>query len=209
MRRALVAVAVLAALTGCSGGGGPAPVPSGTTSAASEETQATIDGEWVVTRTVASTDDANNPAHAAGAVSTRYVKFGDVSCPIGACTGGVLSGPTQAVRDSTTFRSAGDVITYEYTGFVNCLRADTGAVLVPNGYAYTAKVELSVVATDAADATKASTLEGTLTYTDTVTNEALKAGCSREPVATTTEYTLSAIRGVLAPVTESAPTTTP
>jgi hypothetical protein len=198
MRRALVALVALAALTGCSGGG-PAPVPSGSTSAASEEAQATIDGEWVLTRTVASSDDVNNPAHAVGAVSTRYVKFGDVDCPIGACTGGVLSGPTQTVRDSTSFSSAGDVITYEYTGFINCLRADTGAVLVPNGYSYTAKVELSVIATDAADATKASTLEGTLTYTDTVTNEALEAGCSREPVATTTEYTLSAVRGVLAP----------
>ena len=209
MRRVLVAVAVLAALTGCSGGGAPAPVPSGSTSAASQEKQATIDGEWVLTRTVATTDDVNNPAHVAGTVSTRYVKFGDISCPVGACTGGVLSGPTQTVRDSTSFSSAGDVITYEFTGFINCLRADTGAVLVPNGYAYTAKVELSVVATDAVDATKASTLEGTLTYTDTVTNEALKAGCSREPVTTTTEYTLTAARGALAPVTGSTPTPAP
>jgi hypothetical protein len=209
MRRILVAFAALAVLSGCSGGGDPAPVPSGSTSAVSQDKQATIDGEWILTRTVTSTDDVSNPARAVAAVSTRYVKFGDISCPIGPCTGGVLSGPTQTVRDTTTFTSAGDVITYEFSGFINCLRADTGAVLVPNGYSFTASVELKVVATDAVDTTKASTLEGTLVYTDTVTNEALEAGCSREPVTTTTEYALSAIRGALAPVTGSTPTPAP
>ena len=204
-----MAVAVLAALTGCAGGGDPAPVPSASTSAVSQEKQATIDGEWVLTRTIVSTDDVNNPIHVVGTVSTRYVKFGDISCPVGPCTGGVLSGPTQTVRDTTTFSSAGDVITYVFTGFINCLRADTGAVLVPNGYSYTATVELTAIATDSVDTTKASTLEGTLVYTDTVTNEALEAGCSREPVTTTTEYTLTAVRGALAPVTGSTPTPTP
>ena len=205
MRRILVSVAILAALTGCSAAADPKPVPSSSTSAVSQEKQATIDGEWVLTRTVASTDDVNNPTHAVGAVSTRYLKFGDVQCPIGPCTGGVLSGATQAVRDNTTFSSAGDVISYEFTGNLNCLRADTGAVLVPNGYTYTATVELTVIATDAANDTKASTLEGTLVYTDTVTNEALEAGCAREPVTTTTEYTLSAVRGALAPVPAATP----
>ena len=184
-------------------------MPSASTSAVSQEKQATIDGEWVLTRTVTATDDVNNPSHAVGTVSTRYLKFGDVSCPVGPCTGGVLSGPTQTVRDTTTFSSAGDVITYEYTGFINCLRADTRAVLVPNGYSYTAKVELKAIATDAVDTTKASTLEGTLVYTDTVTNEALAAGCSREPVTTTTQYALSAVRGALAPVAGSTPTPAP
>ena len=68
---------------------------------------------------------------------------------------------------------------------------------------------LTVIATDAADESKASTLEGTLVYTDTVTNEALELGCSREPVTTTTEYTLSAVRGAAAPATGSTPTSTP
>jgi len=209
VRRVLVVVAVLAALTACSGGGEPAPVPSASTSAVSEEKQATVDGEWILTRTVTESDDVNNPAHAVGAVSTRYVKFGDVVCPVGACTGGVLSGPTQAVRDSTTFSSSADTLTYDFSGSINCLRQDTGAVLVPNGYTYTAHVVLSMATTDPVVTTKALTLEGTLTYTDTVTNEALAAGCSREPVTATTVYALTAVRGALAPVTGSTPTPAP
>lgn len=207
MKRVLLAAAVVAALTGCTGGGDPTPVPTASESAVSQEKQATIDGEWVLTRTVVASDDVNNPAHAVAAVSTRYVKFGDVVCPVGACTGGVLSGPTQAVRDSTTFSSSADTITYEFSGSINCLRQDTGEVLVPNGYTYTAKVELRVASMDAVLTTKAATLEGTLIYTDTVTNEALAAGCSREPVSTTTEYALTAVRGALAPA--PAATTAP
>jgi hypothetical protein len=178
-------------------------VPSASQSAVSQEKQATIDGEWIITRTVTASDDVNNPAHAVGAVSTRYVKFGDVECPVGACTGGVLSGPTQTVRDISTFSSAADTITYDFSGALNCLRQDTGAVLVVNGYTYTAHVVLTLVTTDAVETTKAVTLEGTLTYTDTVTNEALEAGCSREPVTATTEYALTAVRGAVAPATGS------
>lgn len=205
MRQALVAVALLAVLTGCTGGGDPTPVPTASESPVSQEKQATIDGEWVLTRTVVTSDDVNNPAHAVAAVSTRYLKFGDVVCPVGACTGGVLSGPTQAVRDSTTFSSSANTITYEFSGSINCLRQDTGEVLVPNGYTYTAHVELTVATMDAVLTDKAATLEGTLTYSDTVTNEALAAGCSREPVTATTEYALTAVRGALAPVAEATP----
>lgn len=197
MRRLLLAVAVLTVLTACSGGE-PAPLPTTSASAVSQEAQATIDGEWVLTRTVTASDDLNNLAHAVGAVSVRYVQFGDVSCPVGACTGAVLSGPTQGVRDSTTFNSSADTISYDFTGSINCLRQDTGAVLVPHGYTFSAHVELTVASADAADPTKAATLTGTLTYTDTVTNEALAAGCSREPVTATTEYALTAVRGALA-----------
>jgi hypothetical protein len=194
---------VLAALTGCSGA--PTPVPTGSASAVDHSEQSRIDGEWIVTRTVVSTDDASNPARAVGTVSTRLVKFGDVVCEDGPCTGGVLSGPTQAIRENTTFSSSGDTIHFVFDGFVNCLRADTGTVLVPNGYAYTETVELKVVATDAIDDTKATTLDGTLTYTDRVTNEALEAGCTRDPVATTTVYSLSAVRGT----TAATPSPTP
>ena len=203
MKRLLLAAALLAALTGCSGGP-PAPLPTAT-GAVDHTAQSTIDGEWIVTRTVVSTDDVSNPARAVGTVSTRLVKFGDVTCSDGPCTGGVLSGLTQTVREMTTFSSAGDTIQFVFEGFVNCLRGDTGAVLVPNGYAYTETIELKVIATDAVDEAKATTLDGTLTYTDRVTNEALEAGCSREPVSTTTEYSLSAVRGTVAPV----PTPTP
>jgi hypothetical protein len=204
VRRLLVVAAVLLALTGCSGGGDPAPVPSASQSAVSQEKQATIDGEWVLTRTVTESDDVNNPTHAVGAVSTRFVKFGDVECPVGACTGGVLSGPTQAVRDGSTFSSSADTITYDFSGSINCLRQDTGAVLFALGYTYSAHVVLTVTAVDTVDPTKATALEGTLTYTDTVTNEALHAGCSREPVTATTVYSLTAVRGALAPVPGSS-----
>ena len=203
MKRLLTAAIVLAALTGCSGA--PTPVSTGSAPAVDHTEQSRIDGEWIVTRTVVSTDDASNPARVVGTVSTRLVLFGDVVCEEGPCTGGVLSGPTQAIRENSTFSSSGDTIQFVFEGFVNCLRGDTGAVLVPNGYAYTETVELKVIATDAVDDTKATTLDGTLTYTDRVTNEALEAGCTRDPVSTTTEYSLSAVRGTIAPT----PTPTP
>jgi len=202
-RHGLGAVVMLAlALTGCSGS--PAPAPSSSGAAVDNTPQAAINGEWTVTRTVVSTDDAANPAHAVAAVSTRAVQFVDVECFDGPCSGTVQSGPTNAVRETTTFTSSGDVIRYEFTGFLNCLRQDTGAVLVVNGYSYTSTVELKVIANEATDDTKASTLEGTMTYTDTLTPEAIEAGCTRTPPTATTEYTLTAVRAVAA----AAPATT-
>ncbi len=209
MKRILLAVTVAALLAGCSGGGDPAPVPTTSGSPVSQEKQATIDGEWVLSRTVTETDDVNNPAHAVATVSTRYVLFANVQCTVGPCTGAVISGPTQGIRDTSDFTSAGDVISYEFSGFINCVRQDTGAILVPDGYAYTATVELTVLALDEADPTRAATLEGTLTYTDTPTNEALEAGCSREPVTATTEYALTAVRGVAAPAPSASATPAP
>ena len=195
-RALLPAIAVLLLLAGCSGGDTPEP---GESSPAVDTTeQSTIDGEWTLTRTVAASDDAANPAHAVGTVSTRALLFQDVTCANGPCSGTVLSGPTAAVRDTATFASSGNTISYEFSGFVNCLRQDTGAVLVANGYAYTATVELAVISTDAADDSIAATLEGTLTYSDSLTSEAIEAGCTREPLTTTTEYSLSAVRAVAA-----------
>lgn len=205
---ALAGVLVSAAvLTGCSGS--PEPTPTTSAPAVDSSEQSQIAGEWTLTRTVVTTDDAANPARAVAAVSTRAVQFLEVECSGGPCSGTVLSGPTTAVRDTTTFESAGDVIRYEFTGFLNCLRQDTGAVLVVNGYAYTASVELSVIATEAADDSKASTLEGTMTLTDELTPEAIEAGCARTPQTTTTEYALSAVRAVVAAApasTTTAPT---
>lgn len=209
MKRILIALTVAVLLAGCSSDGEPAPVPTTSGSPVSQEKQASIDGEWVITRTVTSSDDINNPAHAVAAVSTRYVLFANVQCAVGPCTGRVISGPTQGVRDTTDFTSAGDVISYEFSGFINCVRQDTGTVLVPNGYAYTATVELRLLAADEADPTRAATLEGTLVYTDTPTNEALEAGCSREPVTATTEYALTAVRGVAAPAPSASATPAP
>lgn len=208
LRFALVAVLLsTVVLSGCSGA--PEPKPSSSTPAIDASEQSDIAGEWTLTRTVVSTDDAANPARAAAVVSTRAVQFADVECAGGPCSGTVLSGPTTAVRDSTTFASAGDVIRYEFTGFLNCLRQDTGAVLVVNGYSYTASIELTVIASDAADDTKASTLEGTMTLTDELTPEAIEAGCARTPESTTTEYALSAVRAVVAAAPAGGASTAP
>lgn len=200
--RLLPAVAMLLLLAGCTGG--PAPTEGQSAPAIDTTVQSKIDGEWTLTRTVVTSDDAANPLRAVGAISTRALLFSDVSCADGPCTGTVQSGPTEAVRDTTQFSSSADTISYEFTGFVNCLRQDTGAVLVANGYAYTATVKLSVIATDAADATKATTLEGTMTYSDSLTAEAIEAGCTRAPLESTTEYTLSAVRTVAAAATAPA-----
>jgi hypothetical protein len=198
----LILVAALG-LTGCSAGGA---TPSQSSTPVDHSDQAKIDGEWVLTRTVTSTDDVNNPAHAVGSVSTRLLKFDEVTCDNGPCTGTVLSGPTQAARDQGTFTSSGDTITYTLRGFVNCLRQDTGAVLVPNGYSYTSTVTLNVDTTVPENETRAATLTGTMTYTDTLTNEALEAGCSRDPVSTTTEYSLTATTGTVEPTPTPTPT---
>jgi len=208
MIRPFVVLGAVALLAGCSSGA-IMPVPSQSTTPVSHSVQASIVGEWIVTRTVVSTDDVNNPAHAIAAVSTRLVKFTDVVCSDGPCTGLVLSGPTQAVREVGDFSSSGDVISYVFTDFLNCLDQATGSVLVPNGYAYTATVSLTVIGTDELDTTKATTLDGTLSYTDTVTDEALLAGCSREPVTTTTEYTLTAVRGAVEALPSATPTPAP
>ena len=208
MIRPFVLLGAAALLAGCSSGA-IMPVPSQSTTPVNNAVQASIVGEWILTRTVVSTDDVNNPAHAVAAVSTRLVKFTDVVCSDGPCTGLVLSGPTQAVREVGNFSSSGDVISYVFTDFLNCVDQATGSVLVPNGYAYTATVSLTVIGTDELDTTKATTLDGTLSYTDTVTDEALLAGCSREPVTTTTEYTLTAVRGAVEALPSATPTPAP
>ena len=202
-RALLPGITILLLLAGCSGGSSP---DAGSSASAVDTTeQSTIAGEWTLTRTVTTSDDAANPAHAVGTVSTRALLFEDVACDNGPCTGTVQSGPTTGVRDTTTFSSSGNTIRYEFSGFVNCLRQDTGAVLVANGYAYTATVELAVISTDATDDSLASTLEGTLTYSDSLTAEAIEAGCTREPLETTTEYSLSAVRAVAATAAPAAP----
>lgn len=200
----LPALVALLLLAGCSAE--PAPSPDSSSPAIDTTEQSAIIGEWTLTRTVTATDDAANPAHAVGTVSTRALLFADVTCADGPCSGNVQSGPTTGVRDTTPFASSGNTISYEFTGYLNCLRQDTGAVLVANGYAYTATVTLTVISTDATDDSLAATLEGTMTYSDSLTPEAIEAGCTREPLEATTEYSLSAVRAVAA---TTAPVTAP
>ena len=61
------------------------------------------------------------------------------------------------------------------------------------------RCELTVATTDPADETLAATLEGSITYTDELTPEAIEAGCAREPAATTTVFAVSAVRAAPAP----------
>jgi hypothetical protein len=191
--RLIAIVGLSLMLSSCTAG---TPTPSPTSTAAVDHTvQALIDGEWVLTRTVSSTDDPNNPARVVGTVSTRALLFSEVDCAKGPCTGKVASGPTAAVRDSTEFESSGNTIAFEFSGYLNCLKPADGTVLVANGFTYHSRIELTVADADEAGRTpRATSLEGRLHYTDTITNEALSAGCTREPAQTTTEYTLTAVR---------------
>jgi hypothetical protein len=190
---AAIAIAAVAALSGCSAEQ-PTPQPTATTDPVDHTLQATVDGEWILTREVTSTDDANNPDRAVGEKSTRRVLFSNVVCSDGPCTGAVLSGATSTVRATTTLASSANTITYDFSGFLNCVDAATGTVILANGYSYTSHVVLTVKALDKNDESVATTLEGTMTYTDTVTDEAIALGCTRDPIATTTEYLLSAVR---------------
>jgi hypothetical protein len=189
---ALLSAAIL--LAGCSAGA-PSVSPSSSVGPIDHTVQSLIDGEWTLTRTVTSTDDKNNPAHAVGTASVREVRFSDVECRSGPCTGTVASGPTTAVRDSSLFRSSGNTISYDFSGYLNCLSPADGSVLVSNGYQFQSHVELKVTASTGSGTTQtASHLEGTLHYTDTITNEALAAGCARAPETSTTEFTLVGVR---------------
>jgi hypothetical protein len=189
---ALLSCAIL--LAGCTAGA-PAVSPTSSAGPIDHTVQSLIDGEWTITRTVTSTDDKNNPAHAVGAASVREVLFSDIECRSGPCTGTVASGPTTAVRDTSPFSSSGNTISYDFSGFLNCLSPADGSVVVSNGYQFRSHVELKVTAsTGSGSAQTASHLEGTLHYTDTVTNDALAAGCARAPETSSTDYKLVAVR---------------
>jgi hypothetical protein len=190
---ASAAIALALALSGCSGAA-EAPKPTTSAAAVDHTVQATIDGEWVITREITASDDVNNPAHAVAEKSKRYVLFANLVCTQGPCTGDVLSGPATDVRATSTFDSSGNTITYDFTGFLNCVDQETGDVVVANGYSYTSHTVLTVKALDKNDETIATTLEGTLTYSDTVTDEALLAGCTRDPITANVEYSLTAVR---------------
>jgi hypothetical protein len=197
MTRVATVVALLGAtilLAGCSAGT-PSVSPTSSVGPVDHTEQSLIDGEWTITRTVVSTDDKNNPAHAVGAASVREVLFSDVECRSGPCTGTVASGPTTAVRDTSSFTSSGNTISYDFTGYLNCLSPADGSVVVSSGYQFQSHVELKVTAsTGSGSSQTASHLEGTLHYTDTVTNDALAAGCARVPETSVTEFTLVGVR---------------
>lgn len=181
----LAATAVLA-LSGCTTGApDPDDIPAVTTP------QADISGEWVVTRTVVSSNDAANPLHVVGATSVRYISVDREECETALCPGTVSSGSAVESREETELTQTDGGFEYEFTGSLDCMNATTGGVLVVDGFEYTQKAVITAVAPDGAAAT---TLTGTLSYSDTVTDKAVANGCTRDPATVTVEYTLAAVR---------------
>lgn len=189
----LAAVVGLAALSGCTtGGSGPGSSTDATDSATP---QAAISGEWVVTRTVVSSDDATNPARAVGATSVRYVLIERDDCGDALCAGTVSTGTTPDARESTPLTQTDGGLEYALAGILDCMNAATGGVLATGGFDYEQTATLSVgEQADVDGVDTASTLAGTLRYSDTLTERGLENGCVRSPSTVTVEYSLSAVR---------------
>lgn len=192
-RRAVVVLAsasVLAALTGCtSGAGGSAEGEAVTTP------QSSISGEWVVTRTVVSSDDTSNPARAVGANSVRYLLIERDDCGSALCPGTVSSGATPDARESTELAQTDGGLEYFLSGTLDCLNTATGSVLAVAAFDYRQTAALTVDARSEDSGTDTATsMTGTLSYTDTLTESGSEDGCTRAPGTVTVEYTLSAVR---------------
>lgn len=156
---------------------------------------ASLAGEWIVTRTVTSTNDSVNEATQEGTESERTVVFADVDCGSAECTGTVSSGEDADSLTETTVTVADNVASYEFSGVLACLRASNGKELSPQGYDYTQEVTLSVADSEEVDGVLTATaLEGELVYADNLTDAGIAAGCSREFRNTTTIYSLTAVR---------------
>ena len=186
----LLASTALLALSACTSG---TPTPDDT--AAVTTPQADISGEWVVTRTVAASNDTTNPARAVGATSVRYVLVEREDCGDALCPGTVASGAAADAREETTLTQTDGGLEYEFTGALDCMNSATGGVLYVDGFDYRQTAKLTAgEAADVDGQPTASTLTGTIEYTDTVTTAALDAGCTRDPLAVTVSYTVAAVR---------------
>jgi hypothetical protein len=183
----VAAAALLASLTGCT-----TADPDGDAVTAA---QASITGEWVVTRTVVSSDDTTNPARAVGANSVRYVLIEREDCGSAVCPGTVSSGATPDARESTGLVQTDGGLEYALTGTLDCMNAATGSVLAMDAFDYEQTAVLTVDArAEVSGVDTATTLSGTLLYTDTLTENGSSDGCARTPATVTVEYTLSAVR---------------
>jgi len=186
----LLASTALLALSACTSG---APTPDDT--AAVTTPQADISGEWVVTRTVATSNDTTNPARAVGATSVRYVLVDREACDDALCPGTVTSGAAADTREKTSLTQTDGGFEYTFTGALDCMNTTTGGVLFVDGFDFEQTAKLTVGAvTDADGKATASTLTGTIEYSDTVTPAALDAGCTRDPLAVAVGYTVTAER---------------
>lgn len=184
----LLAATALISLSACTAGS-PDSKPAVTAE------QADISGEWVVTRTVVTSNDVSNPAHVVGAASVRYVLIDRDSCETALCGGTVSSGSAVEGREETELTQTDGGLGYEFSGSLDCMNATTGGVLAVDGFDFSQTATLTVGETADVDGTPtASTLTGTIAYTDTVTQAALDAGCTRDPVAVAVEYAVAAVR---------------
>ena len=186
----LAGAALLAVLTGCTPGradgedSGPVTTP-----------QASIAGEWVVTRTVVSSDDTSNPARAVGANSVRYLLIEREDCGNATCPGTIASGATPDARESAELTQIDGGLEYALVGTLDCLNSATGAVVAIDAVEYRQDATLTVgTRAEVSGVDTASTLTGTLSYTDTVTADGAADGCARTPETVSVEYTLSAVR---------------
>lgn len=186
----LLSATALVALCGCTtGGDGSADGETVSTP------QAEISGEWVVTRTVVSSTDQTNPQLAVGATSVRYLQVDRDDCGSALCPGSISSGATLDSRETAELAQVDGGFGYALDGSVDCMNAATGTVLVVDGFDYRQVAEFTVGdRNDVAGVDTASTLTGTLTYTDTLTPAAVDRGCLRDPSVITVEYTLDAVR---------------
>lgn len=157
--------------------------------------QADISGEWVVTRTVLTSNDATNPARVVGAASVRYVLIDRDPCDEPLCEGTVSSGAGLDGREETELAQTDGGLDYEFSGTLDCMNATTGGVLAVDGFEFTQTATLAVgESADVDGEPTASTLVGTISYTDTVTAAALELGCTRDPATVTVEYAVAATR---------------
>ncbi|WP_411700161.1 hypothetical protein [Conyzicola sp.] len=186
----LLASASLVGVSACTTGD---PRPDDTATVTTP--QADISGEWVVTRTVTASNDPTNPGRAVGATSVRYVLVERDDCGAALCDGTVSSGATLEDREQTALTQTDGGFDYAFTGGLDCMNATTGGVLVVDGFDYEQTATLTVGETtgDAASA-MAATLAGTITYGDTITQNAAENGCTRDPAAVEVTYAVAATR---------------
>jgi hypothetical protein len=185
----VVVLAVLAGLTGCTAPGGG----DGTTEAAPP--QPDITGEWVVTRTVAGSDDPGNPAHVVGEESQRYLLVERDDCGENLCPGTVASGSSVDSRQEARMTQTADGFEYRMEGALDCLDSETGDVVSVGAFRFSQEAVFTIAAsTGSGDDAVATELAGTILHTDSLRQDGLDDGCSREPVSATVEYTVSAVR---------------
>jgi len=186
----LVGLSIVLALVGCGG----APAEPENTAPVVTTPQASLEGEWVVTRTVTASDDPS-PTRAVGAVSTRLVLIEQDDCEDVICAGTVSSGVTVENRESTALDQTDGGLGWTYVGVLDCLKAGTTTVQVPDAFEFEQVTTLTVGETAEVDGElAANTLTGTMTLTDTITEDAADFGCTRVPTSTIVEYTVTAVR---------------